>query len=212
MTSLQIDSVEEPFRSDPELTAAAVKLLYTSEYTGLLPRGDVRSLDLELLSSVGDAMGAGQASVVAVEVKKVGRLLTRAGTDDQVRRYQSLLERLQEEVEASPRPDGEWAPVLDTLGEELVAKLVGTSVSSVRRYRSGERTTPQDVAERLHFLALVLGELAGSYNDYGMRRWFSRPRAVLDGKAPDDFMGKDFDPDGPAGDRIRALAEGLRVA
>jgi hypothetical protein len=116
------------------------------------------------------------------------------------------------EVEGSPRPDGEWAPVLRTLGEDLVATLVGASVSSVRRYSSGDRATPQDVAERLHFLALSLGHLAGSYNDYGMRRWFSRPRSALDGKAPEDFMGKGFDPDSPVGERIRALAEGVRAA
>ena len=211
MPRIYITSVEEPFLSDPELTAAAVKFLHTSEYTGLLQVTGARSLGPDTFIEVSE--GLGQNTVTSIEFKNLGRSLrTIRGSRDQRGEFKRLFQRAQEEVEASPRPDGEWTPVVDTLGEELVAKLVGTSVSSVRRYGTGERTTPQDVAERLHFLALLLGELAGSYNDYGMRRWFSRPRTALDGEAPEHFMGKDFDPDGPDGDRIRRLAEGVRAA
>jgi hypothetical protein len=46
-------------------------------------------------------------------------------------------------------------------GETLLAALVGRSDASLRRYASGQRETPQGVAERPHWLALVVGELAG---------------------------------------------------
>jgi hypothetical protein len=39
------------------------------------------------------------------------------------------------------------------------------------------------VAERLHWLAMVVADLAGSYNALGIRRWFERPRALLGGAA-----------------------------
>ena len=75
--------------------------------------------------------------------------------------------QINDQLEMSPQPAGEWAPVTGTLGEDLLAELVGVSVSSVRRYAGGSRVTPQDVAERLHFLALLIADLAGSYNDFG---------------------------------------------
>ena len=46
-------------------------------------------------------------------------------------------------------------------GGELLGCLVGVSVSSTRRYLSRARHTPDAVAARLHFIALVVGDLAG---------------------------------------------------
>lgn len=213
MTSLQIDSVAEPFRSHPELTQAAFRFLFSSEFAGLLPAGTWRALDMTLMSSVGEHLLESSKWIAAIELKTASDQLSRpGGSPDQLDRYRHLLERLQTELEGSPRPDGEWSPVVAVLGEDLVGQLVGTSVSSLRRYSSGERSTPQDIAERLHFLALLLGELAGSFNDYGMRRWFARPRQALEGRAPADFMGKDFQPDSAAGEAIRSLAESVRAA
>jgi hypothetical protein len=108
----------------------------------------------------------------------------------------AAVDQINDQIEMSPQPAGEWAPVTRTLGEELLASLIGVSTSSVRRYAAGARATPQDVAERLHYLALLLADLAGSYNDFGMRRWFTRPRSQLGGRAPAELLG-DFDPDGP---------------
>jgi hypothetical protein len=210
MPTLQIESIEEPFRSHPELAASAVRLLNTSAYAGLLAALPTRSLGVDLIVALASSLGS--TTIAMIEVKSASALTGREVAANQLDRYKEALDRLQSEIEGSPRPDGEWAPVLETLGEELVASLVGASASSVRRYSNGERSTPQDVAERLHFLALLLGHLAGSYNDYGMRRWFSRPRTALDGRAPADLMGKDFDPDGPDGERMRQLAEGARAA
>jgi hypothetical protein len=65
------------------------------------------------------------------------------------------------------------------------------------------------VAARLHFLALVVGDLAGSYNDVGIRRWFHRKRTLLDGRSPASLLKGEWDPDeeGPA--RVRQLARDL---
>jgi hypothetical protein len=65
----------------------------------------------------------------------------------------SVLRDLLASIEGSPMPQTEWAPITQLLGEELVARLVGVSVSSVHRYRHGDRATPDDVAARLHTVA-----------------------------------------------------------
>jgi len=98
--------------------------------------------------------------------------------------------------------------VIGTLGEELLAELVGVSVSSVRRYAGGSRATPQDVAERLHFLSLLIADLAGSYNDFGIRRWLNRPCTPLGGRSPASLLGE-FDPEGPAAAAVATLAATL---
>ena len=120
----------------------------------------------------------------------------------------AAVQQINDQIEMSPQPAGEWSPVIATLGEDLLASLVAVSVSSVRRYAGGARATPQEVAERLHFLALLLADLAGSYNDFGIRRWFGRPRSQLDGRAPQDLLG-DFDPDGPDAAAVARLASSL---
>ena len=81
-------------------------------------------------------------------------------------------------------PSTEWKGLERALGADLLAKLLGVSGSSLHRYATGERPTPDAVAARLHYLALVVGNLAGSYNDIGVRRWFGRPRTQLGGQPP----------------------------
>ena len=89
------------------------------------------------------------------------------------------LEKVNVALDESPSPATEWGALRETLGDTLLAALVGISDASLRRYASGQRETPQKVAERLHWLALVVGDLAGSYNAFGIRRWFERPRQQL---------------------------------
>jgi transcriptional regulator with XRE-family HTH domain len=92
-------------------------------------------------------------------------------------------------VEESPMPEAEWTPISETLGEDL-ARLLNISSSSLARYRSGERATPDVVAARLHFIAMTVSDLAGSYNEFGIRRWFKRPRSALQGKAPEEVLSR----------------------
>jgi len=65
----------------------------------------------------------------------------------------------------------------------MLAEFVRVSQSSIHRYRAGQRVTPDQVAARLHFLALVTSDLAGSYSEIGVRRWFQRSRSALGGNA-----------------------------
>jgi hypothetical protein len=99
-----------------------------------------------------------------------------------------LIDQLNDSLAHSPHPKGEWPRVREILGDELLGDVLGTSQSSLRRYVAGERETPDDVAWLLHATARVISDLLGSYNDYGVRRWFERPRSQLDGLAPRDLL------------------------
>ena len=92
---------------------------------------------------------------------------------------------------------------------EPLASLLGISVTSLRRYASSERETPDAVAVRLHHLALIVGDLAGAYNEVGIRRWFDRTRAALDGKSPAAVLAGEWNPDDAAPRKVRDLARSL---
>ncbi len=112
-------------------------------------------------------------------------------------------------LDASPTPDCEWAGVSGVLGGEVLASLLGISSSSVRRYLSGSRATPDGIAARLHFLALVIGDLAGAYHDFGVRRWFQRPRRLLGSRSPAQLLDGTWQPEDPGPQRVRDLAAAL---
>ena len=109
----------------------------------------------------------------------------------------------------SPVSAHEWRALQDILGLDLLIRLLGISQSSARRYLSGARATPDTIAARLHFLALVVGDLAGAYNEFGVRGWFARRRERLDGKAPAQALGEAWSPEDDAPQRIRDLARSL---
>jgi transcriptional regulator with XRE-family HTH domain len=106
-------------------------------------------------------------------------------------------------------PDSEWPRLIDVLGREELAGLLGISASSAHRYERRQRRTPDDVAARLHWLALVVGDLEGAYNELGIRRWFHRRRTALDGKEPAQLLGDDWDPEDPGPRHVRDLARSL---
>src|SRR5262245_51590382 len=70
-----------------------------------------------------------------------------------------LLELVIAALEASPAPQYEWNGLARVFPPEDLAELLHVSLSSLKRYQSGERATPDEVAARLHFLALVVGDL-----------------------------------------------------
>ena len=123
-----------------------------------------------------------------------------------------MLGQVYEALDESPAPETEWLSVTSVLGAELVAGLVGASAASIRRYLAGSRITPDRVAVRLHFLALVIADLAGAYNDVGVRRWFSRPRERLGGVSPDLLLAGDWSPDDEGPRQVRDLANGLAAS
>jgi hypothetical protein len=120
-----------------------------------------------------------------------------------------LLKTLIAALEASPVPKFEWAGLGRVFASEDLSALINVSVSSLKRYQSGDRETPDDVAARLHFLALVVGDLAGSYNVIGVRRWFQRKRSLLDGRTPAALLKGNWDPDDDDAMRVRQLAREL---
>ena len=139
---------------------------------------------------------------------RAARGLDRAAPDD----VDTILRELREIdalLEESPLPATEWGRLLDVLGRDQLVRLVGVSPSSVARYARGERDTPDAVAARVHLLALVVGDLAGAYNDIGIRRWFERTRTVLEGRAPAALLGGEWQPEDPGPLQVRDLARAL---
>jgi hypothetical protein len=191
-------SVEPPLAMDPATMLTAARLVARAQYLGVLPTmDDPQELSRALLQSIADALS--RAGVA----RSTGLLLR--STDD-VAGYRALLESLLDQTEHSPLPTTEWPPLIEVLGEDVLGDLLGISASSLRRYTAGTRSTPQDVAARLHIVALLVADLSGAYNDYGIRRWFTRRRTQLDEKAPRELLGSDFDPDGADVGRLREMA------
>lgn len=109
----------------------------------------------------------------------------------------------------SPLPEREWRSLLGTFDPADLGALLKTSESSVKRYASDVRTTPDHIADRLHWLAITVGYLSGSYNAYGIRRWFQRPRQTLGGLSPSEALAAegDWSPYGAAATQIHNLAK-----
>lgn len=204
MPSLQIDSVDEPLASDVRASWAAVHLIARTQFVGALPslpegRGLGRELIRAALAGL-SAQGVARDALLALDA---------ANTSTDLR---ELLEAANEQMEQSPMPAGTWPVLIEVLGEKLLSTLVDVSAASLRRYAHGQRATPGPVAQRLHFLALLVADLSGAYNDYGTRRWFARPRYQLDGASPLELLEHGFDPDGPEASRVRQLAANLVAA
>jgi transcriptional regulator with XRE-family HTH domain len=121
----------------------------------------------------------------------------------------SMLRLVIAALEASPVAKYEWPAVTRVFEPERLADLLGISLSSLRRYLSGSRDTPDEVAARLHHLALIVGDLAGAYNDVGIRRWFDRRRSALAGRSPSALLAGEWNPEDKGPQQVRALAQSL---
>ena len=196
MSILQIQSAESPY-DEPGVAFLAASALGRAEAMGLWSSA-VSHLDGRIM----EALGARAAEV------GVGRLVRPPVASDPVETA-AWLRALLEALGGSPVPASEWPALSRSLGLDLTARLVGISPSSARRYASEERTTPDAVAARLHFLALVVGDLAGAYSDVGVRRWFERRRAALGGRPPADLLTGDWAPEDEGPERVRELAADL---
>ena len=200
MSSVQIDSVSSPF-DDPRVAWLAVAALSRADAMGLLP-SRITSLDDTAIQCLG--MGLERAGI-GRGFSPTLRHLRNADPDTLAR----LLTMVNDALDESPAPASEWPTLFKILGPELLGYLVGVSVSSTRRYLSQTRHTPDAVAARLHFIALVVGDLAGAYNEIGVRRWFERPRKRLGGNAPNAVLVGDWRPEDEGPCRVRELANSL---
>ena len=196
MSSLQIQSVRSPF-DEPELASAAIAALSRADAMGLL-RHRVTCLDDDAMQELQTVMAeAGIGRDFLVDLNRL------PGSDPA--RLPALLTKIADALYRSPAPAQEWRVLHDVLGLGLTTRLIGISESSGRRYMSGERPTPDPVADRLHFLAFVVGDLAGAYNDVGVRRWFARKRSRLNRSTPLQALGERWSPDddGPREDLLK---------
>jgi hypothetical protein len=199
MTAARKMSVQAPPEDVRRLLFEASR---RAEAMGLIPADAVTNAEpdsVRLLAS--RVRRAGIAAAAADQLHNV-----EAPSDEEVA---GLLKTLIAALEASPVPKFEWSGLGRVFASEDLSALINVSLSSLKRYQSGERETPDDVAARLHFLALVVGDLAGSYNLIGVRRWFQRKRNLLDGRAPAALLKGDWDPDDEGPMRVRRLAREL---
>lgn len=203
MTVLHIQSVSPPY-DEPSLASAAVTALSHGDAMGLLtePITCLNDAALRILESSMRRAGVGNALVSEPHSFKEldpDHLLLR-------------LEKISQALHESPVPACEWQSLHGILGLDLLGCLLGISESSARRYLSGSRATPDKVADCLHFLALIVGDLGGAYSDVGVRRWFDRKRSQLGGRTPAQILGKDWSPDDDGARRVEELARALRYS
>ena len=196
---IQIEAARAPFTS-PRLAFQAVTALGRADAMGLLPADEhIQTLDLiSFRRAVRHILRAGIARNIQLE------LVDASGPN-----LERTLEHLNLALEESPVPEFEWNRLTDVLGLELLSRLLGISASSIRRYKAAARTTPDDIAERLHFLSLIVGDLSGAYNEIGIRQWFERKRAQLDGRTPLDWLKAPWKPTQPGPRRVQDLARAL---
>lgn len=202
---VQIRSAEEPFTS-PGLYQYALSAIKRADAMGLLPRHEVvKSLGLKTMWEV-----LGHIAKAGICRNFYHDFANPSGWD--ATRLQKFLMQLNDALEESPTPLYEWPRLIDVFGVDQLARLLRISPSSVRRYKENARTTPDDVAARLHFLALLVGDLAGAYNDFGVRRWFERTRTTLENRSPASVLAREWSPNDPGPKKVRDLAQSLVAA
>jgi uncharacterized protein (DUF2384 family) len=201
MAMIRIRSIAAPL-DRPQLTEPAVNLVRRADAVGLLPDNEpVERLDMALVRRIAEeasAAGVGRSAAIGI--------LGQPGSDE---RLASLLHRLDDAMAASPLPDRELRALAEVFDLDALASLSGSSAVSLRRYIAGTRHAPDTIAERVHWLAIVIGDLLGAYNEVGVRRWFERPRTALDGRRPSDILHGDWEPDEPASNGCVLLAASL---
>jgi hypothetical protein len=200
---IQIESAKAPFTSQ-RVAFQAVTALGRADAMGLLPADEhIDTLDLPTFRrAVRHIHRAGIARNIQLDL---GEDQLGSGPDD----LERSIEHLNLALEESPAPEFEWNRLTDVLGLELVSRLLAISASSIRRYKAAARNTPDDVAERLHFLSLIVGDLSGAYNEIGIRQWFERKRTQLDGRTPLEWLKARWKPTQPGPRRVQDLARAL---
>ncbi|MBE7417488.1 MAG: hypothetical protein HS128_06955 [Ideonella sp.] len=212
MVNIQIKPDSAPL-ANRRLHERLLALLTRASAMGVLAGAAVTQIDAAAVQRVLSALHRqgliGAAPVALAPLLKQGPARLDAATAE---RMADSVDRLVAVLDDSPAPASEWAPMRTVFGDDALGALVGVAPASLRRYAAGERATPQAAAERLHWLAMVVSDLAGSYNEFGMRRWFERPRSQLGGKSPRALLGPKWTPDAKSAQQIRALAAVLTGA
>lgn len=201
MTEIQITSIDAPLNRQT-LGSRAFGLLLRATAVGLLSgRGPIVRLDLALLREI-----AREAAALGIGKEAALGLLQNNPSPS---RLAQLIEQLDDALAQSPLPERELRELRRTFELDQLARLLSTSEVSLRRYVGGARKAPDALAARAHWLAMVVADLAGSYNEIGIRRWFDRPRGQLQGRSPREELGANWGPDDTSALRVRDLAAAL---
>lgn len=203
MHKIQIISVYEPF-DRPDLGQAAIQMLGLADAMGVLPSdARIRALDWEAVRVVGRHIAeAGIATGLVPNLEK----------PSEPKEALELLRAIVRILEENPAPEYEWERLQKLFPNDELGSLLGVSPTSVGRYRSHSRRTPDAIAARLHLLARIIHHLEGAYNDLGVRRWFRRRRTALGDKSPADLLTDEWDPDDKGPQRVLELARSLNGA
>jgi hypothetical protein len=206
MEPLRIQSVERPV-ADPAVLRALMPVINRAWAMGVPLPGGGRPFSLSartLKTILENASRFGIGRDIDMYIRAIPDLIER--DPEQAARLFSDLARA---IEESPVPEAEWKTMRRIFGDEELEALLGTSRQSIARYAKGSRETPALIADRLHWLAMMVADLAGAYNELGIRRWFHRTRAALGARSPLAALGKDWTPGSVPAQRVRALAAAL---
>jgi hypothetical protein len=206
MRTIQKLSTSNPL--DQKVLAEALNVLFKAQSMGLVTEPiDVFRIDFRKLQSMLKQIG--NAGIGTNVLKDVDEWHT-----DLPEIIQPKLRRLAEILEESPTPDTEWGPVRQLIPDGTLIRLLGgISVSSLHRYSDRSRPTPPEIAERLHVIALIIGDLSGSYDALGVAQWFTRPRKkAFDNKTPLDLLTGNWKPHDPAPAKVREFAKSLNYS
>jgi len=203
MGNIEIQTSSLP-SDDPSLALSTIEILRRADAMGLIERR-ITHLD--------------ESTVQDLEMDMV-----KAGIDDGKRcsnlndnhkqnpaPLSKRLEKINNLLKHCPMPEYEWQNLNGILELELLARLVGISQSPAQSYLTGSSRTPKTVADRLHYLSFVVTDLAGSYNNTGIQRWFDRKRTLLDGRTPAQMLGECWSPNDEGARRVQALSHALTV-
>jgi len=199
---LRLRSARFPF-DDTRVAGQAARLLSLVEATGVWqPKDIVAELDLGLFQ---DALSSLSAFGVAGSAVLEAEGYAQKPSED----FAAWIGNLREVVTASPIPDTELPKLDELFRTDTLADLLGIGSSTLRRYLANERRVPDDVARRAHVVTRIVGDLAGFYNERGIRQWFSRPRVQLGGRTPTDVLRTAWESDEGAAEPVLELAAEL---
>lgn len=200
MSNLHITSVLPPFQEE-DLYPRVTRFLRRADAMGLL-EGRIEELSPEVVRQVARKLSRrGLASDLAA------RLAGAAPSREEFVRY---LDAALEALDESPVPAAELTKLNSILGHELLAQILEISAASLQRYQSGDREAPDVVADRAHFLTAVIAALEGTYNEFGVRRWFERPRSIFGGRTARQLLTPRWTSQDESARRVLNAAESLQ--
>ena len=204
--NVQIHSVSASYE-DPKLLPSLLSLYTKADAMGLLPSRPIVEVSPTTLKAVLKAYQS--RGLLGTLQTRLEALLKDPRSERSTTEAVSALSEVLKAVDESPVPDKEWPAMRRVFDDDNLAQLLSVSSSSLKRYGAGGRQTPDHIADRVHWLAMVVAALSGSYNDIGIRRWFERPRAQLNEKTPRQVLGRNWNPSAQNVRRVRDLAESL---